>query len=342
MIFEKYYISKEHWQKALLDWMQEYDVFAPIWHPGGLFYQRADASLIHSFVLDAARTVQPLKPFFFPAFEDISQDFREGTQSRLILGVRACDLKALDLLDRILGIGLQDPRYIGRRKNSVIVGADCTQPYPTCFCTLEDGAPFATEGFDLNVSKVWDGFVVEVGSPRGNALLEGFDRSLKPLVKEEEDAQEKLRRETAQKVRKINQNYTTRPSHAERVQSGWDSPVWENQSATCVECGACNFACPTDCSGQTESGVKKSSPKTRSWDACLLAGFEGGARPRLSDRFRHRFFEKYLRLPESYKIPGCTGCGRCIEACPGRIDMRSVLMDLVKGQKSTTAKQAAV
>jgi len=27
--------------------------------------------------------------------------------------------------------------------------------------------------------------------------------------------------------------------------------------------------------------------------------------------------------------PACTGCGRCVEACPGRIDLREILKELV-------------
>jgi sulfhydrogenase subunit beta (sulfur reductase) len=339
MVLDKYYISKEHWQNVLLDWMQEYDVFAPVRHPGGLLlFERADPSLSHMFVFDTARTIQPLKSFLFPAFEDVMSESETQAKPWLFLGVRACDLKALEVLDRALGTNLQDPHYAKRRKDSVIVGADCTQPYKTCFCTAVDGRPFASEGFDLNASKIWDGFVVEVGSLRGKVLLEGFDRSLKPLVKEEEEAQEKLRRETVKKVHRINLDCSTRRPYVDLVQVGRDSPVWENRSATCVECGACNFVCPTCYSFFIDAVQKKPVKKLRSWDACLLAGFDQAARPRISDRFRHRFFCKFRYQPETLGLSGCTGCGRCIEACPGKIDMRLVLQDLAKGQKSKTMR----
>ena len=55
------------------------------------------------------------------------------------------------------------------------------------------GQPYRTKGFDLNLSKVWDGYVIEVGSLRGKALLDGHDEILKEVVKEEAEALEKIR-----------------------------------------------------------------------------------------------------------------------------------------------------
>jgi len=39
-------------------------------------------------------------------------------------------------------------------------------------------------------------------------------------------------------------------------------------------------------------------------------------------------------------MPACCGCGRCIEVCPGKIDIREVLKDLaakLKQQKKDAA-----
>jgi len=334
MILEKYYISKEHWQNVLTDWMRKHEVLAPVRRPGGLFFERIDPLRIHEIVLDTARTVQPLKSFFFPPFEDVTSDTPGIPGSTLFLGARSCDVAALAVLDRAFGSGSPDPHHTNRRQSAVIIGADCTQPYSSCFCMSVDLNPYATEGFDLNVSKIWDGFIVEVGSLRGKTLLEGFDRSLKPVVKEEEEAQEKLRREAVQRVQKWNRDLATLQSFEGVFQHAWDYQVWRAHSSACVECGACNFACPTCHSYYLDSAMPKFLQKTRGWESCLFPGYDrtpGGEslRPRLSERFRHRLYCKFLHQKESTGLYGCTGCGRCIDACPGRIDMRSALTDLV-------------
>jgi sulfhydrogenase subunit beta (sulfur reductase) len=336
MILEKYYISKEHWQNALTDWMRRHEVLAPLKRPGGLFFERIDPSRIHEIVLDTARTVQPLKSLFLPVLEDVTSDPPAVSRPVLILGARACDLKALPVLDRPFVADTPDPHYASRRLPAVTIGSDCTLPFPSCFCTSVGNQPYAIEGFDLNVSKIWDGFVIEVGTLRGKVLLEGFDRSLKPLVKEEEEAQQRLRRETVQRVQKWNFALATRTSFEDLIQNGWDSPIWKMHSSACVECGACNFACPTCHSYFLDSVTPKSFQKLRGWDSCLLAGYDRASglrssRTRLFERFRHRLYCKFLYQKKEAGLSGCTGCGRCIDACPGRIDMRTLVQNASPG-----------
>jgi sulfhydrogenase subunit beta (sulfur reductase) len=335
MIFEKYYIGRGHWQTILAEWAQKYQVFAPHLRSGGLFFESTDQSSLHDIVVDAARAVQPVKSFFFPALEEATAEPKAYQKPWLFLGVKACDLRALEIMRRALTGSIADPHFSKRLDNSILIGADCTQPYRSCFCTSVEGQPFPKEGFDLNISRIWDGFVVEVGGARGITLLEGFDRALKTVVKEEEEAQMKQRQEAVYKVKKMNRECGTGQSYADLFGNGWTSPVWNNHSASCLECGACNWSCPTCHSYILDDRAKKSFQKMRAWDACLFKGYDvlhGGwtARPKLSDRFRHRLFCKFMFQTAGIGLSGCTGCGRCIDACPVKIDMRLVLHDLEK------------
>ena len=70
--------------------------------------------------------------------------------------------------------------------------------------------------------------------------------------------------------------------------------------------------------------------RTRQWDSCLYMNFArvgGGANPRKhrAERLHNRFDKKFNFFPEVLGRYACDGCGRCIKACTGKIDIRAVL-----------------
>ena len=207
---ERYYIGKAHWESILRSWMEKYTVLAPQREVGGLYFQPVTSENVSSVVYDEVRATQPMKSFLLPPLDDVISEQPETEKPWLFLGVKACDLAALPILDQAFGGDFADPVFQKRREEAVLVSADCNQPLETCFCTLVGGQPHPTKGFDLNMSKVWDGFVIEVGSLRGKALLDGHDQALKEVVKEEAEALDKLRSETHAKVEEINSQYALR------------------------------------------------------------------------------------------------------------------------------------
>jgi len=40
--------------------------------------------------------------------------------------------------------------------------------------------------------------------------------------------------------------------------------------------------------------------------------------------------KKFDFFVDNLGVPACCGCGRCIEVCPGKIDIREVLKDVAK------------
>jgi sulfhydrogenase subunit beta (sulfur reductase) len=333
MSSEMYYIGKAHWGSILQRWLEKYTILAPQAQKGGLFLKSVTTENISSIVYEEARPVQPLKTFLFPSLEEVAGKDFQPEKPWLFLNVKACDLKALSIFDRAFSGEFTDPHYQHRRTESVFVSSDCTQPWSTCFCTLVGGKPYAEVGFDLNLSKIWDGFVIEIGSKRGSALLEGYDEALKEMVKEEREALEKMRRECTQRVDKQNKKFSFSKSHKEVVSKHWESKVWQKHAETCVECGACNHACPTCHCYFLDDVTRKAFVKLRGWDACMYSGYAvtaggGTPRPQLFERFRNRYLCKFKHLEENYEMIGCTGCGRCIEGCQGEIDMRETLKDL--------------
>jgi ferredoxin len=114
------------------------------------------------------------------------------------------------------------------------------------------------------------------------------------------------------------------------------SPLWAEEAEACVECGACNTVCPTcHCFFLCDQARNGEPSRVRLWDSCLYRDFgrvAGGGNPRarLWMRLRNRFEKKFDFFPQVAGFNACTGCGRCIAACPARIDIRRILKRLTE------------
>ena len=111
--------------------------------------------------------------FFLPAAEslgrygaDVASDTSTtvGAPPTVLIGVRACELTARAYLDQVMLEGaFVDPAYQQRRGEMTVVSCDCVDCAASCFCTTVGGQPFATEGFDANLTPLPDGsFLVDV------------------------------------------------------------------------------------------------------------------------------------------------------------------------------------
>jgi hypothetical protein len=133
-------------------------------------------------VFDYAVGPTAWKRFTFPPKVDLTKARRveggitfyalEHEAPRLaFLGVRACEIAALLVQDRVLTEGpITDADYAARRAAAVIIAVECVAPASTCFCTSMGTGPEVTSGFDLALTEIADGFVVRVGSDAGRFL----------------------------------------------------------------------------------------------------------------------------------------------------------------------------
>ena len=91
------------------------------------------------------------------------------------VGVRACELAAIAIQDRVfLGGQYVDRDYAARRENAFLVAVNCHEPAGTCFCVSMDTGPTAREGYDLVLTELFEAghrFLVEAGSERGEEIL---------------------------------------------------------------------------------------------------------------------------------------------------------------------------
>lgn len=335
MIAGRYYIGKVQWDAIVRAWFDKFVVLAPQQKKGHHFWDIVTLDNIGTIVYDETRPVQPIKSYLIPPLEEVVGKPATWDKPWLFLGIKACDLNALTILDRAFGGDFADPNYQLKRQQGYFISSDCTQPLKTCCCTWVGGEPYATTGFDLNLSKIWDGFIIEVGSEKGQRLLDGHEDVMKTVVKEEAKSLERMRKQTTINVKKQNRNYKLEAPQRVIISSSYDSSVWSDHVATCVECGACNHACPTCHCYFLDDITRESFVRLRGWDACQYSGYAvtaggGTPRPKIVERFRNRYLCKFKYLDDNYNQLGCTGCGRCIEGCQGKIDMRACIHDLEK------------
>lgn len=321
---------------------RNYEIYFP--YPGysGSSFTNSALTPIQKAELGGVRTVDPVKAFFFMGRERVSDGFDSappGTRTRplCIIGAKACDLQGFRILDQVfMDPEYGDPTYRRLRETSLVISSDCTTALETCFCTALGLQPHPQGLFDLNLSPVDGGYLVEAGSAKGQAVLDAHPDLFEEAPSGLTAARDAARSEVKAMV-ESNVAATGTPNGkdlAGRVVHHYDSPLWAEEASTCVECGACNTICPTcHCFLLYDQKNDRGFSRFRVWDSCLLNDFArvaGGANPRerLWMRLRNRFEKKFEFFPATGGMIACTGCGRCTSACPGKIDIKRVLRRL--------------
>src|SRR5215469_183621 len=70
------------------------------------------------------------------------------------IGVRACELNAIAIQDKVfVGGKFVDRDYDARRRGIFVVAVNCGEPGATCFCVSMDSGPRARDGYDLALTE---------------------------------------------------------------------------------------------------------------------------------------------------------------------------------------------
>jgi heterodisulfide reductase subunit C len=320
---------------------KEYRIFVPYKKGEGLYFGEFNAEKEDEIELGAIRQAQPFKSFISVSRENVLEPAEKRSGPVIVAGVKSCDLQSMVLQDHVFLEGdFKDPFYAKKREDTIIISHDCTTAKETCFCMAMAGMPFPQKDFDMNLSPVDGHILVEIGSEKGRAMVGGYKTFFKSADSRDMKARDELRAKVSEEVSGFISKRGT-PKTTELwgvVKKNYDNiPFWQDFSSTCVECGACNLGCPTcHCFLLYDSKGKDIPRRMKAWDSCLYNTFArvaGDHNPRkhLYERLRNRIDKKLDYFPHVMNYFACTGCGRCIEACPGDIDIREIMKGLMKG-----------
>jgi len=325
------HISKEEWDQALEQLLSTYNIFAPLESEFGQDYEFIEAASIQNIIYNKPKPAAPLKSFFLPVKENVSS--QPGSQKpRIIMGIPNCDIAGIGILDEIyLDKDFHDLFYSNRRDNTILIASDCIGILEHCHCSSYNINPYSTVIADMAVIKMENEIIIRVISAKGEELTRLIPH-VQPLTGEgvisSVDAVHKATEELLQSANSRLPDY----SRTGNLVKDAKSEIWEKYSSHCVSCGACTTICPTcTCFLLID---KPGFEKVKQLDACQYPGFErvAGGEDSLIDlhiRFRNRYMCKYVWKPSKFKSRACTGCGRCIEACIGKINKNELFMELV-------------
>jgi len=300
---------------------------------------RSDSWQAGKHTLGAFRQVEPLKALVFRPRELLgslgSAALGAPIPERIVIGAKNCDVAALKIHDHVfLNTEPVDPSYKEVREKTIIVSCDCTDAREVCFCPAVKEQPYPKTGFDINLAPTDLGYVVEAGSERGKQLLKKAENLLSAadaaILKERDQNRQKISKKVCAQTEKM--GLTCGADLRQAVEKSQGKKIWDDFAADCVECGACNLICCTCHCFLLADGKGKNNTASRikQWDSCLYKNFAavaGGANPRRhrAERLQNRFDKKFSFFPEILGSYACDGCGRCVEACTGKIDIREVL-----------------
>ena len=247
----------------------------------------------------------------------------EPVKTYAFLGVRSCDLHAIEIQDRVFLEGpFVDPHYQARRQPAFIIAVNCGVAASTCFCTSMKTGPKADRGFDLALTELADVFVVEVATERGREIM--AEIPFRHATSEEIGSADDVMRGTEHQItRRLDTS-----DLPELLYNNLDHPRWDDVAERCLSCTNCTMVCPTCFCHSIEDVPDLDSQRgerIRMWDSCF--NFEhahtagGNMRPDIRSRYRQWLTHKLASWIDQYGVSGCVGCGRCITWCPVAIDI---------------------
>lgn len=295
--------------------------------------------------LDALNSVKSPKDFFFPQSETLYTCYMEGkkisitpeqlkNQPFAIFGIRACDVKGIEVLDKVFLAEPVDEFYKARREHGIIISTACHEPDVSCFCKVFGVEAQAPAG-DVVTWQTEDTLYWEAKTEKGRKLTE----TLVGVLAEADSKDEAAVEEEKEAIKGIIEalpysNLSLEAFKNAELLDLFNSPKWDELYKACLGCGTCTFICPTcQCYDIKDYNAGSGVKRFRCWDSCMYSDFtlmaHGNIRNTQKERFRQRFMHKLVYFPANNDgMFSCVGCGRCVNKCPSNLNILKVIKSL--------------
>ncbi len=258
--------------------------------------------------------------------EMVVEEESTSDQRMAFIGVRSCELHAIQIQDRVfMGGHHVDRDYAAQREGAFLVAVNCITPGGTCFCTSMGTGPKVDAGYDIALTELLVGdhrFLAEAGTERGASVLAALPG--RPASDADLSCAGAATDAAAAQMGRTMEVSDIRDLLARNL----EHPRWDDVAARCLSCGNCTQVCPTCFCSSVEDSSDLSggtATRTRVWDTCFSVEYShihgGSIRPSSRSRYRQWMTHKLGTWIDQFGTSGCVGCGRCITWCPVAIDI---------------------
>jgi len=314
----KAFISSHQLDQILYFVQKEYDSFAAQEVEGKTILA---PFLKPDLTLPTTKTMIPFKKYLWPNGKKLEKSLT--TKKIAFIGLTNCDAAAIE----IFLLQFSKNSLLPTRDNILIMSSECEQD-ESCFCTSMGTA--VTQFSDIHLQSEEKGYSIFGLTKLGNSILSknGIRGGLKmprlrKIVLENKEAFDKTLLTEAVEDRLKFQDF------------------WQSVANNCFGCGACSAVCPL-CFCVKQDFENKSDGTCNQcldWDACFSKSFSEiqnhfDLRPTNINRIYNWYHHKLVRAVKEKTGYLCTGCGRCIKACPAHLNQHSIMNSLLRKEEN--------
>ena len=325
-----FHVNEHQFNAWFAEQMKEYEIYAPKRYVGGNTFSDVDCirygkvESISEIVFDKKseysfkEVLTPISQTLFFFTEDQCKEANPHPKGAIIF-LRSCDLHALKRLDDMyLNNGPADYYYKRIRDNVKFVLIGCKHSFENCFC-VSMGTNIS-DNYDMSVN-VDDGiYQINCKDMEWNRFFMDLECARHFVVPEQ-----------------VHENNIVVKVPEILTMDVAGSSMWDEYNKRCINCGRCNFVCPT-CTCFTMQDLyysenAKVGERRRVWASCMVDGFTdvaggGSYRKNNGERMRFKVLHKVLdyKLRNGYHM--CVGCGRCDDICPEYISFSNCINKL--------------